>query len=177
MDARVRLADASEAGEVHRTMVEAFAEYAAYPTPSSALDESVDDVRAAMRRGGALLVETPAGIVGSGRFAVAWDGPPPANAVARAFGGERLSGPGGALSFERLSVVPAARGRGLAGSMIDRLEALAVALGLSRVDTAARSQQPDMRPYYLGRGYAITGYSGRYGIADLRTHLSKRLRK
>ncbi len=59
--------------------------------------------------------------------------------------------------------------------MVAWLEAFASAQGCTEVRAEARSQQPDNRPYYLALGYEIIGYSGRYGIPDIRTHLRKRL--
>jgi GNAT superfamily N-acetyltransferase len=121
-------------------------------------------VRGVARLGGAILALEPASTgpvlgdarpVGSARFVV-----------------DRT---GGHLAYERLAVHPALRGRGIGTAMIDWLEAHARSLGLAEVRADARSQMPDNRPFYLARGYEITGYGDRYGIARLRTHLRKRL--
>lgn len=154
----IRLARPDEAHVVHRIMREAFAEYGSQPMPSSALHETVDDVREAMEQGGAILAledDTP---IGSARF-----------------GWRRREDGVLALCFERLAVRPVRRGHGIGGAMIDWLEEHARADGAGLVEATVRSQQPDNRPYYVARGYRITGYSGRYGIEDIRTHLEKKL--
>lgn len=150
---RIRLATAGEAETVHAIMIAAFEEYRRYALPSSALDETVDEVRRAIEAGGAILAFEGDEPIGSGRFRVI----------------------GGVLTFDRLAVVPSHRGRGIGAAMVDWLEAHAVGEGCVAVETTARSQQPDNRPFYTARGYAITGYSGRYGIPDIRTHLRKEL--
>lgn len=154
-DVHIRLAGAEEAHVVHAIMRAAFAEYASGPHPSSALRETVDDVEAAMAKGGGLLALRGGRYVASGRFTV-----------------DRATG---VLAFERLAVLPGERGRNLGGRTIDWLEAHARALGLSEVHVTARSREPDNRPYYLSRGYEIRGYSARYGIPDIRTHMCKHL--
>lgn len=173
--AQVRLASPDEAALVHRLMMRAFEEHAGYEHPSSALRETVEDVRAALSEGGGLVALLEGVPVGSGRFSVRWRGTPPTDAIARATEGQNVEGGGGTLTFDRLGVVPEHRGRGIGSAMVDWLEALARRLGLDAVETTARSQQPDNRPWYLQRGYRVTGYSGRYGIPDIRTHMRKDL--
>ena len=152
---RIRLAAPDEADVVHAVMMEAFAEYRAYPNPSSALDETREDVRRELARGGGVLALDGSRVVGSLRFVV-----------------ER--GPG-RFSFARMGVVPDARGRGIGGQMLDFVESHARELGFSAIKTAARSQQPDNRPYYESRGYVVTGSFDRYGVAGLRTEMQKTL--
>lgn len=151
----LREARREEANVVLALMRAAFAETSRYAHPSSALVETIDDVEAKMAEGGALLALDAGRAVGSALFSTSSEPP--------------------FLSYARLSVHPAARGRGIGGEMIAWLEARARTLGVPEVRVEARSQMPDNRPYYLARGYTITGYSGRYGIADIRTHLVKRL--
>jgi GNAT superfamily N-acetyltransferase len=150
----VRLARADELHIVHAITLAAFAEYAGYEHPSSALDETIDQLEEAVRCGGAIVGLLDGDYVASGRFEVA-----PAE---------------GWLSFERLAVLPAMRGRRFGVALIRWLEAHARSLGLTEVRASARSRAPDNRPYYLALGYEIIGYSGRYGIPDIRTHLRKR---
>lgn len=154
-DVLIRLAAPEESHVVHAIMLAAFAEYASEEHPSSAIGETIDDVEAAMASGGGLLALRRGRPVASGRFTV-----------------DREEG---YLSFERLAVLPAERGRDLGGRMIAWLEAHARALGLGEVRVTARSREPDNRPYYQARGYEVTGYSERYGIPDIRTHMRKRL--
>ena len=151
----IRVATVSEAAVAHAISRAAFAEYAAYPNPSSALLERLDTVQALVERGEVILALSDERPVGAGRFTI-----------------DTASG---ALHYERLAVHPAARGRGIGSAMIKWLETLAAESGSREVHTACRSQQPDNRPFYLQRAYEITGYSGRYGIPDLRTHLKKTL--
>lgn len=153
MPVRIRLAEPSEAELVHALMLRAFAEYASFPNPSSALRESIDDVRSSMARGGALLAFDGANAVGSARFHA-----------------------GDELELLRLAVVPEERERGIGGAIADRVEAIARERGYDAIRVYARSQQPDNRPWWIARGYVVDGYSGRYGIADLRTHLRKEFR-
>jgi predicted N-acetyltransferase YhbS len=154
----IRLAQTDEASLVHALMQQAFAETLAQAHPSSALKETVDDVHQAMARGGALLALVEGEPVGTGRFE--WRARPD---------GRR------ALSFERLAVAPEWRGRGIGGALIAWLEDHARRGGAQVVEATVRSEQPDNRPYYLARGYRIVGYSGRYGLPRIRTHVEKDL--
>ncbi len=151
----VRMADDDEVRLVYALMRAGFAESAERDNPSSALLETVDDVRARIETGGAILAFEHGRPAGSGRFAV-----------------DREAG---YLSYERLAVHPSLRGRGVGSAMVTFLEEHARELGLSEIRADARSQQPDNRPFYLARGYRIIGYAERYGIPDIRTHLSKSL--
>jgi GNAT superfamily N-acetyltransferase len=154
----IRLARAHEAPVVHRLMLAAFDEYRAQVYPSSALGETADDVRRAMEAGGAILAQVGDDAVGSGRFA--W----------------RLHDDGRrALAYERLAVLPPWRGRGIGRAMVAWLEDHARHGGAGVVEVTVRSRQPDNRPYYEALGYRIVGYSGRYGVADIRTHMEKPL--
>lgn len=149
----IRLADPAEASLVREVMRAAFAESSALANPSSALRETDADVRRAMESGGAILLFHEHEAVGSARFVL-----DPTT-----------------LTFSRLAVLPSTRGQGRGAAMIAWLEDFATAKGCTEIRAEARSQQPDNRPYYLALGYEIVGYSGRYGIPDIRTHLRKRL--
>lgn len=159
MQATIRPATEHELGTVHAIMMAAFATTAGYKHPSSALQETLSDLRRAVSDGGAILAFADGRPVGSGRFKTR-----SATTNAPSF-----------LSYERLAVLPAVAGRGVGSAMVRWLEAHAAALGLEEIRVAARSQQPDNRPFYLERGYKIVGYSERYGVTDIRTHLTKRL--
>ena len=154
-DLTIRLARPEESHLVLAIMKAAFAEYATQPHPSSALAESIHDVEAAMAAGGAILVFHGDRPIASGRFEIDRD--------------ERW------LSYERLAVLPAEQHRGVGTAMIDWLERWARDQHLQEIRVTARSREPDNRPYYTALGYEITGYSERYGIPDIRTHLHKRL--
>ncbi len=133
----------------------AFTETAATGYPSSALLETLDDIRAAVARGGAILALAGGRPIGSARFAVDCDA--------------------GFLAYARLAVHPGARGHGYGLAMVDWLEAHARSLGLFEVRADARSAMPDNRPFYLARGYEIIGYEDRYGVEGLRTRMRKTL--
>jgi GNAT superfamily N-acetyltransferase len=150
---QIVLAREDELPVVRALMMAAFAEYAGYDCPSSALRETEADVRRAAAEGGAILAKLDDRVVGSGRFTI----------------------DDGALFYERLAVHPASRGRGVGRAMVEWLEARARALGLCEIRTEARSQQPDNRPFYLARGYEIAGYDDDHGIPNLSTRLRKRL--
>lgn len=159
----VRLADIHDAEALHLVTQAAFAEYACYPNPSSVLGEQLIDVQAFLERAaqttpatqGAALLFTADEPVGAVRFSVD---------AARS-----------TIAFSRLSVCPSHRGARLGEELMRWVEARGRSLGCNEIRADARSQQPDNRPYYLARGYEIIGYSGRYGIPDIRTHLRKRL--
>lgn len=151
----VRTAEPDETPIVYALMRAGFSETAHNDNPSSALLETLEGVRAKLGEGGAVLAFHHGRPAGSGRFTIDEDA--------------------GHLSYERLAVHPALRGQGIGGAMVDFLEDHARSLGLFEVRADARSQQPDNRPFYLGRGYRILGYAPRYGIPDIRTHLAKTL--
>ena len=137
---------------MHAIMMRAFAEYAAFEKPSSALRETVDDVSTSMARGGALLGFAGPRAIASVRFHAEQE-----------------------LELLRLAVLPEHRGHGVGGALVERVEAIARSRGYDAVRVYARSQQPDNRAWWLARGYTIDGTSGRYGIPDLRTHLRKEI--
>jgi GNAT superfamily N-acetyltransferase len=149
----LRLAEPHEVEMMHAVMRAAFIESEARELPSSALDETVDDVRRALADGGAVLALVDGRAVGCLRFRI----------------------DGRALVFSRMGVLPEARKRGVGAAMVAYVEAHARRLGLRSVELTARSQQPDNRPYYQRLGYTIVGYSERYGVADLSTHMRKTL--
>lgn len=153
MPVQIRLAEPDEAELVHALMLRAFGEYASFPNPSSALRESVADVRRSMSRGGGILAFDDDEPIASARFHAEDE-----------------------LELLRLAVVPEARGKGIGATIVDRIEAIAGERGYDAVRVYARSQQPDNRPWWIALGYAVDGYSGRYGIPDLRAHLRKEIR-
>ncbi len=175
----VRLAGPGEHRLVHELMLEGFAGYRELALPSSALAETLADVEAAIRAGGAVLAFDASGPVASARFALRWAAPPAFDvegALRVAAAGTRIDrSPGGALAFSRMAVLPRARRRGVGRALVAWLERLASDLGLERVEITVRSQQPDNRPYYAAAGYRVVGYSDRYGIADMVTRMEKDL--
>lgn len=147
----IAVARPRDAAVAHDVTQRAFAEYARFEHPSSVLGEAVADVRAAIVGGGMLLARIESDVVGVVRHRVVDD----------------------SLFFTRLAVLPEARGRGVARALLKRLDALARERGLTSLTLTARSQQPDNRPFWRALGFEITGVSGRYGIADLVTHMRR----
>jgi ribosomal protein S18 acetylase RimI-like enzyme len=70
------------------------------------------------------------------------------------------------MYFGRLSVLPAYRNRGIAGMLIDHVEAYARYLDIPRVRLSVRVAQPDNRAHYERLGYRFlearshAGYAG-----------------
>ncbi len=160
-------------------MLEGFASTRRYELPSSALSETRADLDRSVQGGVALLAFRAGRAVGSARLVPAWRVQPGFDvprALEHAAGGGNIDGsPGGALSVSRMSVLPDARKLGIGAGMLAWIEAFAGRLGLAAVELSVRSQQPDNRPYYQRLGYRITGYSERYGIPDMSTHMRKEL--
>jgi ribosomal protein S18 acetylase RimI-like enzyme len=135
----VRLARLDEAPLVREIMRAAFAEYdTTLRVPSSALVETVEDVAAHMRLGGAVLATRPGnesgGPVGSGRFECR----------------------DGHFYIGRLAVLPTHRGLGIAIAMIDFIEALARAEGVSEARLSVRMALPRNIGLYQRLGYTAT---------------------
>lgn len=153
----IRLAERGELTLAADIIAEAFRETAETPHPSSALREGLAEVQAAWEVGGLLLGWTVAGGLPVGCVKFALDRR------------ERT------ISYSRLAVLPDEQGRGLGGALVGWVEAHGWREGASRVACTARSIYPDNRPFYLRRGYVVVGYTGRYGVPDIRAHLSKPL--
>ena len=149
----VRLARPDEIALVWQLMLAGFDETRSFPLPSSALEENLDDVRRAIGGGGAVIAFSGDEAVGCARFRVA----------------------AATLTFSRMTVVPRARGAGIGAALVGYLEAHARRLGLAAVELTARSEQPDNRPFYEELGYRVVGYSERYGLPKLSTHMRKTL--
>jgi len=171
----IRLARYDEAATCLALMHRAFAETAAFPEPSSALRETLDRVQRAYGEGSPVLLEVQGTPVGTARV-VATE-PLRSRLAAAAAGRSFPVVPGAAVSFERMGVVPELRGAGHGRALTEWIEGLARRAGATVLEATARSQMPDNRPFYTALGFAITDYSGRYGIPDIRTHLRKSLAK
>jgi ribosomal protein S18 acetylase RimI-like enzyme len=128
----VRLATLDEAPLVRRIMYAAFAEYAgALPVDSGAHTETVEDVLAVMRRGGALLALAGDEAVGSARFIVEDE----------------------ALYVARVAVLPGHRRRGVASVMMRFCEDLARSMGKQHVRIGVRESLPSNVGLYEALGY------------------------
>lgn len=147
----VRRVGVEAAKEVHAIMRRAFASTAEYAHPSSALREEVADVRGAIAAGGAVLLVSSSQAIASCRFHRKDDG----------------------LVIERLAVLPEHAGRGHGRRVVEWLVEYARRLGCTEVRANARSQMPDNRGFWTQLSFEVMGYSGRYGIPDIRTRLRR----
>jgi ribosomal protein S18 acetylase RimI-like enzyme len=128
----IRLASLDEAPVVHSVMLKAFSEYhGVLGVSSSALTESVEDVRAAMQQGGGILALMGGEPVGSARFTLHTDH----------------------LHLARLSTLPEVRGQGISRAMVTWLEEHARSLGLSEVQLNVRMSLMNNWRFYTALGY------------------------
>jgi ribosomal protein S18 acetylase RimI-like enzyme len=112
----------------------AFAEYSgALPVESGAHAETLEDVRAAIGEGGAIL---------------AFDGD-------QAVGSARFRPDGDDLYVARVSVVPAWRRRGVASAMMRFLEGVAAAYGKQAIRIGVRDSLPSNVGLYQSLGYEL----------------------
>jgi len=169
----IRLARYDESAVALAISHRAFAETRPMKNPSSALREGLEVFQRAFATGGLALTFVGDEPIGTARLRVDRALRP---RLERAAAGERFEPVSGTwVSYARLGVVPERRGEGHGRRTAEWIEALAQDLGAETLKVDARSQQPDNRPFYRAMGFTIDGYSERYGIADIRTHLSKPL--
>jgi len=131
---RVRLAILDEAPLVRRIMQAAFAEYqGTLPVDSGAHTETVDDVLAVMRRGGAVLAHDDAEPVGSARYTLEAE----------------------AVYVGRVAVLPSHRRRGVASAMMLFLEDIARQEQRPRIRIGVRDSLPSNVGLYQALGYVL----------------------
>jgi PPOX class probable F420-dependent enzyme len=154
-DIRVEPAGPGDAAAVADSMRRAFEEYrdSLHP-PSSALDETVDDVRAAMAAGGAFVARAGGSVVGSARYQFR---------------------PGYAYA-ERVAVDPGHRGRGVGDALMRAIEGAARAAGYAEVRIDVRASLPDNLRFYEGLGYRACASRRHPRGPDFEITLSKSLR-
>jgi PPOX class probable F420-dependent enzyme len=129
---RVDEAGADRAEEVLRSMQRAFEQYrGSLHPPSSALDETVEDVRAAIARGGAFVACDGETVVGSARYQFR---------------------PGHTYA-ERVAVDPAYRGRGVGAALMQAIERVTRAAGRTEVQIGVRASLPSNLRFYEALGY------------------------
>lgn len=130
----ITTATPEQAPIVHRMMIEAFAEYlGVLEPPSGAHRETVADVLDVMSRGGAVIAWDDGTPVGSGRWIFEPDH----------------------VYVGRLSVLPAYRGQGIASSMLDVIEAIAVERGYRQMRLGVRMVLERNLSLYQRAGYTI----------------------
>ncbi|MGH7291764.1 MAG: GNAT family N-acetyltransferase, partial [Myxococcota bacterium] len=121
MTLTVRQATPDEAAVVHAIMAAAYAEYrGVLPVDSSAHAETVDEVSAAMRRGGAVLACEGSQAIGSARFVLEEE----------------------SLYVGRVSVLPSHRRRGVASAIMQALESIALLNGRAAIRIEVRDSLP-----------------------------------
>jgi GNAT superfamily N-acetyltransferase len=121
MNITIRTAGVEQANEVLRIMRLAFEEYhGRLVPPSGALTETVEDVRTAISDGGAFLAFAGDVAVGSARYRLFLD-----HAYA-----------------ERIAVLPAHRGRGVAVALMAAFEDAVQALGVPEARVGVRASLP-----------------------------------
>jgi GNAT superfamily N-acetyltransferase len=134
--------DAAAAAELIRT---AFADQGAITDPpSSALRETAAIVADKLANGGGVGGECEGALIGVVLWAPEDD----------------------ALYLGRLAVAPAWRGRGLAGQLIDAVEAEARRRGLGWLRVQARLELPRNRLLFGSRGYVEVGVRAHPGYAE-----------
>ncbi|HEV2471989.1 MAG TPA: GNAT family N-acetyltransferase [Chthonomonadales bacterium] len=130
------LANPVEAPTVHSVMRAAFQEHQEnLDPPSGALRETVEDVRAEMARGGAVLARLQGRPVGTVRFRVLPDH----------------------LYAGRLGVLPEYRRIGAARAMMQYLEVIAAALGAPEIRLGTRKKLTANTAFYLSIGFEEVG--------------------
>ncbi|MBL8163081.1 MAG: GNAT family N-acetyltransferase [Anaerolineae bacterium] len=142
MDITLRSARHDEAGMVAEIIRAAFEEYRGVLVPDSgAHAETAEKISAKMAKGGALL----------------------------ACEGERVLGcvvfypDDGSMYLGRLAVLPAYRGYGIAGRLVEAVEARAREIGLPRVYLGVRVALPGNRAFFERRGYTFHHYDSHPG--------------
>jgi tRNA threonylcarbamoyladenosine biosynthesis protein TsaE len=127
-------ASLEQAALVQRVMRAAFAQYDSSVKPAfPAHRETLADVIAAMRAGGALLAMYDDEPIGSVRYRLYLD----------------------KFVIERVAVLPEYQGQGVASLMMEELEAVAAAYGYVRTELCSRLTLPRNIDFYRKRGYDI----------------------
>jgi GNAT superfamily N-acetyltransferase len=132
MNITIRRVGVEQTSEVLRIMRLAFEQYRGrLVPPSGALTETVEDVRAAIRGGGAFLAFAGGAAVGSARYRLF-----PDHAYA-----------------ERVAVLPEHRGKGVAAALMAAFEEGVHALGVREARVGVRASLPSNLRFYEDRGY------------------------
>lgn len=131
---QLRLAESNELGLVHAIIQAAFAEYVGqFDPPSSALSETLEDVRRKAGEGGAVI---------------AWEGE-------TAIGATLFTLRPDYFYVGRLAVLPDRRGRGVATAILDYCEQMALCLGCSQIGLGTRAKLEGNVALYRRLGYRI----------------------
>jgi GNAT superfamily N-acetyltransferase len=140
---RLREADASDAPVLARLLHEAFEEFRGrLDPPSTAHGKTAEAVVRELEGGGALLAEVQGAPVGCVFFHPKEDH----------------------VYLDRLAVLPAHRGAGVAAAMMDAVEAAAVERGAVRL--SVRLALTDQQRYYARRGYLFHAHGTHAGYDE-----------
>jgi len=122
--------------DLHETMILAYQEYIHIPASSSALDETIESITVKLKSGEeGLLVYDNDKAVASVRYLVEDD----------------------ALFFERLSVIPEYRGKGIAHLLLETLEEITRAKGYKKIRCKVRMSLTKNMNMYRAFGYTQYG--------------------
>ena len=153
-DARIEIVGPDRAEDVLAATRAAFAEYAGVlDPPSGATTESLDEVRAGIAEGGALLAWIDGMVVGTGRWRTR----------------------DGFLYAERVGVLPELRGRGVGVLLMRAIEDAARVAGLAEVRLATRAALWRNLRFYEGLGYRTISSRRHPRGPDYEITLSKRV--
>jgi ribosomal protein S18 acetylase RimI-like enzyme len=154
MTITIRTIGVEQAGAVHRLMQLAFEEYRGrLVPPSGGLTETIDDVRTAIRHGGAFLAFAGEVTVGSARYRLF-----PDHAYA-----------------ETVAVLPTHRGRGVAVALMAAFEEAVQALGVPEARVGVRASLPANLRFYENLGYRALASRPYPTGTDVEITLRKRL--
>ena len=152
---RIEPAGPEQAEVVLQAMRRGFEQYrGSLNPPSSALDETVEDVRAAMARGGAFIASDGDAVVGSARYQLR----------------------PGHVYAERVAVDPGARGRGVGAALMREIEEAGRAAGYAEIRIGVRASLPGNLRFYEGLGYRTLASGPHPRGPDYDMTLSKNLR-
>lgn len=130
---RIVVATPEEAGLVHEIMKDAFENLEALDPPSGALQETSEEVEAAIRRDGALLGWVGEEAVASARFRLEPD----------------------RLYVGRLAVRPSHQGRAIGTALMRQMELIARTTGRPKLGLGTRMQLTKNISLYEGLGYQV----------------------
>jgi HAD superfamily hydrolase (TIGR01549 family) len=133
---RIRLVTEEDAPIVHRLMLEAFEDYRYSEVPSSALTEPADKFLYALKNGTEQAI-------------ICWIDDVP-------LGSSRLQLQDNSLYFSRLSVIPSARGKGIAKKLLAWIEEYAIQNGKQKVVCKVRANVLKNIQLYEKIGFVIT---------------------
>lgn len=130
----IKLAESEDIPIVHEIMIKAFDKYRDDAFPSSALEETIESISAAMNNGELAFIyyqnERPVGMV---RFLTTDD----------------------SIYFYRLSVIPEQQGKGIAKNIIAHLEKYAKEIGVVQIHCNVRYAETQNILLYHSIGYSI----------------------